>query len=227
MKLPAPVVATYFEPLEVPRLPFWRRCFSFGTVLGVHVLGLVFAVTLAVRPDLMQPVLALTVRMLDIAPTPPKVEPPKPKPVAIPARKAPIPPPPIMTVANTTTAPTLSSFVVAPQPEPRPVESHPAPPAPVVPMVAARFDADYLHNPPPIYPPMSRRQSEEGKVVLRVRVSSQGAALAVEIKQSSGMSRLDEAARSAVEKWRFVPARQGNEAVEASVLVPLHFTLDR
>lgn len=73
---------------------------------------------------------------------------------------------------------------------------------------------------------MSRRQGEEGKVVLRVRVSAQGAALTVEIKQSSGFSRLDEAARTAVEKWRFVPARQGSDAVESSVLVPLNFTLD-
>jgi protein TonB len=48
----------------------------------------------------------------------------------------------------------------------------------------------------------------------------------VDIKQSSGFPRLDEAARAAVERWRFVPARQGTEAVEASVLVPLHFSLD-
>jgi protein TonB len=73
---------------------------------------------------------------------------------------------------------------------------------------------------------MSRRLGEEGKVVLRVRVSAQGASLAVEIKQSSGHARLDEAARSAVERWRFVAARQGTEAVEATVLVPLNFTLD-
>ncbi|MBI4740076.1 MAG: energy transducer TonB [Betaproteobacteria bacterium] len=74
---------------------------------------------------------------------------------------------------------------------------------------------------------MSRRLGEEGKVILRVRVGAQGASLAVDIRQSSGHPRLDEAARAAVEKWRFVPARQGGEAVEATVLVPLHFTLDR
>jgi protein TonB len=97
-------------------------------------------------------------------------------------------------------------------------------PAPA-PVTAARFDADYLQNPKPVYPPMSRRMNEEGKVVLRVRVSAQGLPLAVELKQSSNHARLDEAARSAVERWRFVPARQGSEAVEAWVLVPLNFTL--
>ncbi|MDQ5960832.1 MAG: periplasmic protein TonB, partial [Pseudomonadota bacterium] len=95
----------------------------------------------------------------------------------------------------------------------------------LAPITAARFDADYLQNPKPVYPPMSRRMNEEGKVVLRVRVSAQGQPLAVEIKQSSGYARLDEAAKTAVERWRFVPARQGSEAIEASVLVPLNFTL--
>ena len=39
-------------------------------------------------------------------------------------------------------------------------------------------------------------------------------------------TRLDEAAKSAVERWRFVPARQGDAPVEAAVLVPLNFTLN-
>ncbi len=130
-----------------------------------------------------------------------------------------------MTAVNPAPTTTVSSFVVAPQPETRPIERVEAAPAPA-PVIAARFDADYLQNPKPVYPALSRRLGEEGKVVLRVRVSAQGASLHVEIKQSSGYFRLDEAARAAVEKWRFVPARQGSEAVEASVLVPLHFTLD-
>ncbi|HNH24426.1 MAG TPA: energy transducer TonB, partial [Accumulibacter sp.] len=36
---------------------------------------------------------------------------------------------------------------------------------------------------------------------------------------------LDDAARAAVEHWRFVPARRGNDAVESSVLVPIQFDL--
>jgi len=131
-------------------------------------------------------------------------------------------PPPIMT---TSSAAATASFAVAPQPEPRPLEVHPAPPAPE-PVIAARFDADYLHNPKPVYPPMSRRHGEEGKVVLRVRVSAQGTSLAVEIKQSSSHPQLDEAARLAVAQWRFIPARQGNETVESTVLVPLTFSLN-
>jgi periplasmic protein TonB len=217
-------MATYFALPEEPRPTFWHRCLSFGSVAALQGLGLLLAVSLAIRPDLVQPLQALTVRMLEIAPAPPQVEPPQPKPVLL--RKALPAPPPIMTASRT--ASTVPTFVVAAQPEPRPLESLPAlpvSPAPQ-PLVAARFDADYLHNPKPVYPSLSRRMGEEGKVVLRVHVSAQGISLQVDIKQSSGYPRLDEAGRAAVEKWHFVPARQGSDTVEATVLVPLHFTLD-
>lgn len=189
-------------------------------VIGLHALALVVAFGAATRPELAKPLRALAVRMLEMAPTQPRAEPPKQAPT--PPRKAPLAPPPVMTAAPSAAT---SGFAIAPQPEPRPVEPPSAPAAPV-PIVAARFDADYLQNPKPVYPPMSRRLGEEGKVVLRVRVSAQGSTQSVEIKQSSGYPRLDEAARAAVEKWRFVPARQGSEAIESSVLVPLHFTLN-
>jgi protein TonB len=190
-------------------------------VVGIHLLLVVALVLAAVQPEIQQPIHALAVRLLEpAAPTPPKVEPPKPLPPQAAPRKT-LTPPPILAAAKSTDAP--ASFAVAPQPEPftAPVVQAPA----LAPITAARFDADYLQNPKPVYPPMSRRMNEEGKVVLRVRVSAQGQPLAVEIKQSSGYARLDEAAKTAVERWRFVPARQGSEAIEASVLVPLNFTL--
>ena len=113
-----------------------------------------------------------------------------------------------------------SDFAVA---EPRPAAAAPAP-APS--LTQARFDADYLHNPKPLYPPLSRRQGEEGKVLLKVSVSAQGAAEQVEVHKSSGFTRLDNAARDAVLRWRFVPARRGDEPVAASVLVPITFALE-
>ena len=137
-----------------------------------------------------------------------------------------LPPPPILAAAAD--APAVPTFAVAPQP-PAPAVLPPiqaAPPAPP-PLTAARFDADYLHNPVPVYPSFSRRLGEEGKVQLRVRVSAEGAALEVEVKQSSGFPRLDAAARDAVLKWRFVAARRGSEAVESWVGVPIVFKLEQ
>ena len=92
-------------------------------------------------------------------------------------------------------------------------------------VIAARFDADYLSNPKPVYPVGSRRLGEEGTVLLRVKVSPGGTPINVEIKRSCGFPRLDEAARLAVEQWRFVPARRGDEAVESWVSVPIVFSL--
>ena len=90
---------------------------------------------------------------------------------------------------------------------------------------SARFDADYLNNPAPTYPVFSRRNREQGTVLLNVRVSAQGQAEQVQLKRSSGFSRLDEAALAAVQQWRFVPARRGEAMVAASVVVPITFRL--
>ncbi len=59
-----------------------------------------------------------------------------------------------------------------------------------------------------------------------MRVSAQGTALDVADQKSSGFPRLDAAAQDAVTRWRFVPARRGDEAIESSVVVPITFALD-
>jgi periplasmic protein TonB len=88
-----------------------------------------------------------------------------------------------------------------------------------------RFDANYLDNPVPAYPAMSRRLGEEGMVLLRVLVEADGSAQTVEVKTGSGFRRLDEAAVGAVRRWKFIPARRSGDAVAAWVLVPITFHL--
>ncbi len=89
-----------------------------------------------------------------------------------------------------------------------------------------QFDADYLRNPPPVYPQRARRRGAEGKVMLEVAVTREGDARDVFIARSSGSGILDEAARDAVQRWRFIPARRGSELVEARVIVPVEFRLN-
>jgi protein TonB len=96
-----------------------------------------------------------------------------------------------------------------------------------LPVVAPRFDADYLANPAPVYPAASRALGEQGKVFLRVLVTPQGEAQEVLIRTGSGFERLDVAALEAVRRWKFLPARQGEEAVAAWVIVPISFSLRR
>ena len=124
---------------------------------------------------------------------------------------------------------------------PAPASSVPASPAPTTALAALaasaaaahpapiqppRFDAAYLNNPPPPYPPLARRLGEEGKTVLRVYVSAEGLPGQIELLESAGSPRIDEAALEAVKHWRFVPARQGELAIAAWVRVPISFRLE-
>lgn len=87
------------------------------------------------------------------------------------------------------------------------------------------FEAAYLHNPPPAYPPIARRLRLQGTVVLRVYVESDGRAADLAVRESSGAPVLDEAALGAVRNWRFVPARRGSMAIALWVDVPVRFRL--
>jgi TonB family protein len=89
------------------------------------------------------------------------------------------------------------------------------------------FDAMYLRNPKPPYPPMSKRLREEGRVELRVYVLADGSAGKVEVRKSSGHARLDESARVTVKKWRFIPARRGDQAINAWMVVPISFQFNK
>ncbi|MCV6636165.1 MAG: energy transducer TonB [Thiotrichaceae bacterium] len=87
------------------------------------------------------------------------------------------------------------------------------------------FRAGYLNNPPPEYPRASKRRGEEGKVLLKVRVSAQGKPIKIQLHRSSGFKKLDKAAQKTVKRWRFVPAKQGNTPIAAWVIVPIEFNL--
>jgi periplasmic protein TonB len=87
------------------------------------------------------------------------------------------------------------------------------------------FDAAYLNNPEPPYPPAAVRAGQQGTVMLRVMVKRDGLPTRVEIEKSSGSRALDTAAQDAVWSWRFVPARQGTDPIESWVMVPVVFRL--
>lgn len=147
-----------------------------------------------------------------LAPQPPRVA------IEVPAPLVSIPDPVAMT-ATVDPAPTTVAATTALVTNATPTQRQP--------VTAPRFDAAYLHNPPPEYPAAARRMHEQGAVLLRVRVSGAGTAEQVLVEHSSGSRRLDEAATQAVERWRFVPAHSGTEPVEAWVLVPVEFGLRR
>src|SRR5262249_44920862 len=159
-------------------------------------------------------------------PPPPEVEKPKPRPMSprpVVRERREIPPPPQPQPPVLESVAPTSPVQIAPAPPPAPAREAEAPAA--VPRTAPRFDADYLKNPPPAYPAISRRYGEQGQVLLKVFVGTDGTAKKVLLERSSGFPRLDEAAHDAVHQWRFVPARRGTEPIEDWVLVPIVFRL--
>lgn len=201
-----------------------------AAVVLAHVGILAALMSLRIVP-VPQPLAILMVRVVaEAPPAPPDVVPPKPRPLAPRIQPRPLPEPPARVLATEAPEP-VAQPEVARLPEPRPmppVQAAPSrTPAPeAAPVIAPpRFDADYLDNPGPIYPALSRRLHEEGEVVLRVRVEPNGRPSQIEVKSGSGFPRLDQSARDAVARWKFVPARQGDAAVGAWVLVPVVFSL--
>jgi len=166
----------------------------------------------------------------------PVIEPPKPqvKPVVKPKKVVekikPIEMPTERLVEATTEPPVVEEAPAAPV---EPVKVAEAPRAPPVvekveePKIEPpRFGVSYLNNPAPDYPATSRRLGEEGRVLMKVLVSADGAAEDVQIEKSSGSERLDHAAIQAVKRWRFIPAKKNNQALSAYVIVPVKFSLD-
>lgn len=203
------------EPYAHPR-PISRTGMVF--VVALHLLAFWLLLQLQVI-SLPAPLAVLSVSLIQPAAAirpEPEVTPPKPEPV----EKRPLPMPQPLPLALPAAAPASAPLAQAPA---IPVATAPAP-APVAP-TAPRFDADYLDNPKPVYPALSRRIGEEGKVVLRVHVLPDGRADDIQLHAASGSPRLDQAALDAVRRWRFVPARQGAQAVAAWVQVPIVFTL--
>jgi protein TonB len=87
-------------------------------------------------------------------------------------------------------------------------------------------DADYLHNPKPPYPPLSKRLGEQGKVVVRTLIGADGVPQKAEIKQSSGFERLDQSALATALRWRYVPGKRAGVAEAMWFNVPFSFVLE-
>lgn len=236
-------------------LPYFRITpprLSSGVLTAVvlaHLGVLAALLVLPQTPPSFIPPGPLFVRLIEptavMAPADAPVRPPPPAPDMAPPQVAAKPlalPPPDTKIARTVPPPVRPDSA-RPEPQPAPVAAPPAlpvpapaaaaseatpsaPAAPPLPVTQPRFNADYLDNPKPPYPGLSRRMGEEGEVRLRVHVDANGTAQQVEIYRSSGFPRLDQTALDTVRQWRFVPARRGDQPVPAWVIVPIKFSLN-
>jgi periplasmic protein TonB len=207
-----------------------QRSSLLSIVVGLHVgIFLLIMAAKTVAPQIMKMPL-----IVDLLPAPKIEDEPQAKPLPI-AKPVPVtrpthtPKTPAPVLETTSSSAPSDNAPVAPPQVAEPTPPAPAPaPAPAAPSISqARFDADYLRNPPPPYPPLSRRMGEEGKVILRVSVNPQGMADAIEVRTTSGSNRLDESALNTVRNWKFIPAKRGDTTVQSWVLVPIIFKLEQ
>jgi protein TonB len=216
-------------PLPLPHQAGPRRVPSRHAVIAGGVVLLHLAALWAMQTGLIRRVVeaVVPVQVLSefIEPPRPRVEPPPPvpRPMAPAApRKMESPPPMPLAVADPTPAPNAPTGVLAPPPALPPMAAPTAPPRVELPS----SDADYLQNPKPVYPAMSKRFGEQGQVVLRVLIGADGVAQKAEIRRSSGYDRLDHAALATVQRWRYVPGRRGGVPEAMWFNVPIHFVLE-
>ncbi len=163
---------------------------------------------------------------------PPAPPAPPPPPVQPPVLKKPPP-----TLLTTTPAPAPAPFEAPPAPEvppppapPTPVvaEAPPAPPAPPPPpKIIPASEVQYLVKPAPEYPRLSVRAGESGLVLVGVYIDEAGLPRTVQVQQSSGHTRLDESAVSAVKKARFKPYTQNGVPTAGWARIPIPFELEK
>ena len=86
-------------------------------------------------------------------------------------------------------------------------------------------DAAYLNNPKPPYPKRSWQLHEQGKVVVRVWIGTDGQASQASVTSSSGFERLDLAAVNAALAWRYVPGKRAGVAEAMWFDIPVDWVL--
>ncbi len=199
-------------------------------------------------PAKTQPVELLSMEWVDSPAPEPVIEPTKteplvndmeavaePEPVLVSKAVAPPPQPkPVEPKPITKPVKPVVSKVPVSQPTPEVAPANVTEPAPASPKATAsevvkplvKAQADYLNNPKPSYPRLSKRMGEQGEVRLRVDIAADGSVTHVALAKSSGFERLDEAAITAVKSWAFKPAKQGDVSVASTVEIPVKFMLE-
>ena len=185
-----------------------------------------------ISPAPPQPVAAPVAIQSTPVPSPPKPVPPKPvpkpKPVVQPRVKA------APTPLPETTAP---SPVAAAAPEPAPAPPTPPAAAPAAaapaigrPTMALDAPKDVAHLEcniaMPDYPALSRRRGESGTALVKFVVGLTGKIENIELKKSSGSSRLDDAALDAMRSSACKPYKENGVAIRAAYSQPFVFGLN-
>ena len=202
----ATITSGSFEPERFGRLG--SRGVSFLLIAAGHVV-LIYAIANLSR---VVPVIEAMPILAEILPETPQERdtPPPPRPKFV-TMEIPAMEPPVINIAQETPTQAITMVVA---------ETPPVADA----ALRAVSEVAYVKAPSPKYPNESRRLGEEGMVVLRVVIDENGRANRIEIQRSSGHSRLDDAARAAVQSAIFRPYIENGVARAVLATIPIEFT---
>ena len=143
-----------------------------------------------------------------------------------------LPPPPPQAklnvpVTNTVVAPEFAINIPTP---PAPIHVVKAPPAPppvvhVAPVPIIPVKITYQPDVNDYYPEASRRNNEEGRVMVHICVNVKGRVATAAVQTSSGHQLLDQAGVQVAKAFRFKPATRAGKPVEQCTLLPVKFVL--
>jgi TonB family protein len=88
-------------------------------------------------------------------------------------------------------------------------------------LAAADAKAAIISSPQPNYPLDARRKHWTGAGVFSCHIRPDGTVASVDVRQSTGHQVLDQAAITALQRWRFQPGK-----IESPINVPVHFQMN-
>jgi protein TonB len=100
------------------------------------------------------------------------------------------------------------------------------PTAPTPPLEVSIEGVKLVRPPPRVYPTMSRRLGETGRVVVRVVIDTQGVPTEVSLAEPSRYARLNEEALRSARQARFDPYRVNGRPMSVTILWPFVFNLE-
>lgn len=204
------------------------KCAPMATVVLAHAI-LFYAIYSGMLTRMVDAAMPQAVMVTFVTPPPEPKAPPPAAPKVVPMAKIEppampfVPVPVVQVVVQQSNAISVAHTPPPAAPAPEAVAAAPAPVAAGPKTITS--GVAFIQAPQPVYPQMSRRMGEQGKVVLRILVNEKGLPSQVSVQSSSGSSRLDEAGRQAALRALFKPYIEDGRAVSVYVIIPLNFEL--
>jgi len=188
-----------------------RRFFSIGAVVLLH-LALIYALATGLASHMAAKIVQ-DVQVAVVQEKPPEQKLPPPPPPEMVKPPPPFVPPPEINLA--TEAPSNNAITQISN-----TKAPPAPPSPTKLQAIGR-----THTIPP-YPAISVRMNQQGTVLLKVTIGTDGNVIDATVQTSSGFDSLDNAAIAWVKShWKWEPPTQNGQPMSVSTLVAVKFDL--